>query len=312
MNLFEGLQSVSDIADRLEEKQAASQMDTMYPDLSTLQEEYNNFQTQPMLYPNMATITCSPYVEDNWGNAAGILSTFNEEITFPQRDDKIDPNKIYTSDIAALRSLAADHIRLKKIFEKRLSESLRDKDKFGLNENDILGMQALNQATSTITAINKEQIQIKKNIADIRLKQQQNRAQANNNGQSTNGENGQYVNSSMIGRQIMDDIFNMPTSPVDMPEYNAPQMDIDQAASILDSVVPVSENVQYETMHPTTYAVIDELGNPVGFETYDDTGNLIPSYPNPTSNIIDIDRDSMVAEDDLKRKFPVKYYNEHL
>ena len=43
-------------------------------------------------------------------------------------------------------------------------EGLTDRGKFGLNEADIMAMQALTSARSAITAINKEQIAIKKNI----------------------------------------------------------------------------------------------------------------------------------------------------
>ena len=311
MNLFEALQkSVEMCPDTNDSEQ---KLNDMYPDPQHWADAFANYQTQPQLYPNIGTLICSPYPEDNWGNVTGILSTFDEEVRFPQRDDKIDPNRIFTNDIAALRSLAADQIRVKKLFEKRLTESLKDKDKFGLNENDIMAMQALTAANNAVTSINKEQIQIKKNIADIRLKQQQQRAQQTNAG-ATNagGGNEGYTNSSMIGRQIMDDIFSTvgttvsTTSPVEYSD--AQQMDINQAASILDNLIPSNPtSTAYETLNPTTYAIIDQSGNPIGYETYDSNGNVIMDYDNPTTPIKEVDPTSMTAIDDCERQYPVKY-----
>jgi hypothetical protein len=313
MNLFEsmklGLETCPDI------DEADRKMNDMYPDPQQWADAFTQYQQQPQLYPNIGTLICSPYPEDNWGNVSGIMASFEEELRFPQKDDKIDPNRIYTSDIAALRSLAADQIRVKKLFEKRLTESLKDKDKYGLNENDIMAMQALTAANNAVTAINKEQIQIKKNIADIRLKQQQQRNAVGNGGNaSTGGDTGSgYTNSSMIGRQMMDSIFEsvgttVSSGPVNIEYDNARSMDIDQAASILDNLIPANpSSTAYENLNPTTYVVVDQTGSPLGYETYDDRVNIIEDYDNPTTSIKEVDPTSMTAVDDCERQYPVKY-----
>jgi hypothetical protein len=268
MNLFDSLNNACELTKDITTEREEQQIQQMYPDPTQWSEAYQAFKTAPSLFPNMATLICSPYPEDNWGDINGIVSTFDEECRLPRQDDHIDPNKIYTSDIASLRSLAADQIRITKLFEKKLTESLKEKDKFGLNEADIMAMQALTAARSAVTAINKEQIQIKKNIADIRLKQQQNKY----SGGSGNGGNGMdtstpgYTTSAQIGRQIMDDIFNMPGNVVEtnIPYDSQPTNDIDMAAHVLDDIVNVGNSIVHETMNPTTYAVMDQYGNHVG------------------------------------------------
>ncbi len=308
MNLFDSLNSACEITKDITAEREDQQLQQMYPDPTQWAESYQAFKTAPSLFPNMATLICSPYPEDNWGDINGIVSTFDEECRLPRQDDRIDPNKIYTSDIAALRALAADQIRVTKLFEKKLTESLKEKDKFGLNEADIMAMQALTAARSAVTAINKEQIQIKKNIADIRLKQQQNKysgASGGNGGMDTSMPG--YATSAQIGRQIMDDIFNMPGNVVDTSIPYEPQSsnDLDMASRVLDDIVGSGNGVIYETMNPTTYAVMDQYGNHIGFETHDGNGNLIEEYDNPTSRIKEFDRDAMQAIDEMERPFPV-------
>jgi hypothetical protein len=77
------------------------------------------------------------------------------------------------------------------------------------------------------------------------------------------------------------------------------------AAHVLDDIVNGGNSIVHETMNPTSYAVMDQYGNHVGFETYDGNGNIIEDYDNPTSRIKEFDRDSMQAIDEMERPFPV-------
>ena len=308
MNLFDGLNAACELTKDITAEREDQKLQQLYPDPQQWVESYQSFKSSPTLFPNMATLICSPYPEDKWGDVTGIVSTFDEECRLPRQDDRIDPNKIYTSDIASLRSLAADQIRITKLFEKKLTESLKEKDKFGLNEADIMAMQALTAARSAVTAINKEQIQIKKNIADIRLKQQQNKYNGNSNsGYGSDGSLAGYVTSEQIGRQIMDDIFSMPGTDVSVENipYEQQPGDLDRAAQLIDETVTIGSEVSYETRNPKTYAVMDQYGNHIGFETHDSEGNLIENYPNPTTRISEFDRDAMQAIDEFKKPYDV-------
>jgi hypothetical protein len=307
MNLFDGMMEASKMSEGYEATRQETQDNLMYPDPNQWVDAYNNFKMEPVLFPNVANVTVSPYPEDNWGDVSSIMMSMGvENLQFPQRDNKIDPNKIFTSDIAALRSLAADQMRVTKLFEKRLTESLRDKDKFGLNEADILAMQALTAARSAVTAINKEQIQIKKNIADIRLKQQQNRGMTDGGSPTTNNGESAYTNTNMIGRQIMDSLFDAVGTTVNTSTYSVEQSSLEQADAIIDQLVQTPTSTAFETLNPTTYAIVDESGNAYGYETYADNGQLIPEYDNPHAGIVSTDIVAGVAIDDVGRRYPIK------
>lgn len=266
------------------------------------EETYKSLSVSPVLY-NMDTYI-SPYPTNNWGNPSGILAMLNDESRLPAIDQKIDPNRIFNSDLAALRALASDQQKIVKLFDKRLTESLSEKGKVGLTEEEIEAMQALTAARSAITGISKEQANIKKSIAELRIKQQQNIAKAN----ALNGGDGsgQPMSSVTVGRSIMDSIFDTSGQNIS-GSYNAPTYS--DGNDLLGDVVNADTSInqmQYENMNPTTYVVLGDTDDDVEFATYADDGTLLPDYPNPTSIIEKIDRDAMIAIDDLMVSYPIR------
>ena len=94
MNLFEsmklGLETCPDI------DEADRKMNDMYPDPQQWADAFTQYQQQPQLYPNIGTLICSPYPEDNWGNVSGIMAWYND----PTRSihPTIDtPHRVYQS-----------------------------------------------------------------------------------------------------------------------------------------------------------------------------------------------------------------------
>ena len=57
----------------------------------------------------------------------------------------------------------------------------------------------------------------------------------------------------------------------------------------------------------TTFVVIGLEADDYKFATYTPDGILIPDYPNPTTRIIYVDREKMIATDELMMEYPVKY-----
>lgn len=270
--------------------------------------DLTGFRTRPVLYNIDGYI--SPYASNNWGGTSNIMKSLEDVSRLPPLSDKIDPNKIFTSDISALRSQASDQIKVTKMFEKRLMESLTDRGKVGLDENDIMAMQALTSARAAVTSIQKEQIAIKKNIADIRIKQQQNRGGGDSTGNGSAG--GSNLSNVDVGRSILDSIFDAPTVPVNA---NISVASVDQSASpdeasdLLDELIPASledASVRYEAVKPTTYVVVGDTSDDAEFVTYASSGEIIEDYPNPTTKIDHVDLESGVAIDDLCNQYPVK------
>lgn len=213
---------------------------------------------------------------DNWGGPTLFAQKLEEQYNTSNMVDKLDPNRIFNSDIAALNTQATDQIRINKIFENRLRESLTEKGKFGLTETDIMAMQALTSAKSAVVNIAKEKVAIKKSIADLRLKQ----LQQQNNGSSNvlTGPGGRSTQSATdIGRSIMDEIFNDPNGQrVPESAFNYDTISPDQAADLLDNTSNTTVDIytMNEHLQPKTIVKMDKDGN-THYETYSSSGERL-------------------------------------
>ena len=174
-------------------------------------------------------------------------------------------------------------------------------------------MQALTAARSAVTGINKEMISIKKNISELRLKQQQ--QQAVRQSSADPGVVPTTPGSMDLGHSSLDDIFKSAASiPVDLgnePTYDPNMMnaDIDRATGILDDVIGmqvVNKYTQHETENPTTVVLIGDSDDDVEYATYNDNGELLDDYPNPTTDITEINREAGYAKDALLRTYALR------
>lgn len=277
------------------------------PPVPNWQDDFSGIITKPVLYNMDGYI--SPYASNNWGGTSMIMKNLEDETHNPPLSNKVDPNKIFNSDISALRALAADQKKISKLFEKRLVESLTDRGKVGLNEEDIMAMQALTAANNAIASINKEQINIKKNIADLRIKQSQNRT-SGSAGDPSLGSRG--MSSVDVGRSILDSIFDVPSSNItnmSTPNVNYQTSSESDASMLIDSIIPSSESnpyIKYESSNPTTYVTVGDSDSDAEFMTYDSSGELISDYPNPTTKIVKIDREANIAVDECLVQYPLR------
>ena len=121
-----------------------------------------------------------PPVSAYFGSSVNAVELLEDPSLVPVIDRRVDPNKIFNSDVQSFKTLAADQFRMTKLFEKKLTESLTEKGKIGLTEDDITAMQALTSARAAIASINREQVAVKKTIAELKIKQQQQARDANN------------------------------------------------------------------------------------------------------------------------------------
>lgn len=257
----------------------------------------------------------SPY-EGHWNSSSMFMQNVEEIVAF-QPVNKIDPNKIYNSDIQALRALQQDQLKIVKLFETRLRESLNERGKMGLTEEDIEAMQAVTAARTAVANIQKEQINIKKNIADTRIKQYQLEQTDIKNKTGAVGANGAPTMGSAydIGKSIIDNIFESATlAPAAVqPAYSNPTesaaMDAEQAGNFLDSMMEIGDAnnpTRFETMKPTTYVKVGATDSEISYETYASDGTLIPDYPNPTARITQIDREAGIATDEFLVTYQLK------
>lgn len=279
------------------------------------EEEFKGIRLYPSLYNFDGFISSQPY--SNWGTASPIIAQMADDMRNIIEPNKVEPNKIFTAETQQLRKISADQLRIIKMFEKKFMEAMTEKGKFGITEEDVLAFNALVAARAQMTNNTKEQVAIKKSIAELKIKQQQAMKQAagNNNNNDSSG-NGLPLNTESIGRSVLDSIFSMDTSNQQVPQPNSndyTNISAVDANSILDSLISsaeVTSPIQYEALNPKTYVVIGDNDSDVEFQTYSSTGELIPDYPNPTSKITNIDKDTGKATDDLLVQYDIKYMDE--
>lgn len=272
---------------------------TVAEDGSVFLDRYAKFTERPKFNPNYDGYI-SPYANAHWGASSDIMQSLAAGLDMTPVRDRVDPNRVFTSSVASLRTLAADQIKAIRLFERKFFESLNDKGKFGLNEDDIAAMQALTGARNVLTAITKEQVGIQKSVAELKIKQQQAGGGSVDAGKSA----GRAASAFDVGRSIMDGIFDVSAPQQTQMNVNFPSMDSDEAATVLDEIVgdaaEVDVRLKYENQDPLTYVAIGDDDNDLEFVTYAKDGTEIPEYPTPTVESLNrstLDRTAMTIQD---------------
>ena len=300
-------ESLDSSAYGVEPQQTSNWTDEPYSP-NTFMERFHEFSAVPQYIPMDGFI--NPFVGGLWNTPTTTLDvTYNQEMFGPE---KIDPNRIFSSDIASLKTLAADQAKLIKVFERKAMEMYTDKGAYGLNEDAIAAMQAATSARSALLSIIKEQASIKKNITELRIKQQQTVA---GGGPAAAATPGRSASAFDVGRAIVDNIFNMPnpSSVPSPPLTQYPETSIDDASNMLENVVSVDEvpeTVKFEKDNPKIHVMIGDDPNDRKYVTLNGHNEVMPDYPPPKAAIKEVDLDSRVALDELENKYPVIYKSE--
>lgn len=231
----------------------------------------------------------SPYEGTGWGGNPLVMNNL-EKMFIAAAESKLDPARMFTSETTQFRQISSDQAKILRLFEAKLKESLTEKGKYGLNETDIEGLQALTAGKGVMIAAVKEQVAIKAKQAELKIKQQQ--AANNAAGLGSRGGNDGIDSSSPygFGRGFLDDIFKVPVpspSDVAVPGSIGDEVDPDAASSMLDDLVSADDNIKYESMGLSIKVLMDgEDINSARFVTTDATGNIVES---PPGSIPDID-----------------------
>lgn len=209
-----------------------------------------------------------------------------EDLSFvPVNDLRIDPNKIFNSDIQAMKNLAAEQYKLKKVFEKKFLEVMNDKNKYGLTEDDITAMQALTAANTSIGNYTKEIVNIKKVATELKIKAAQ-AAKENNMMNGGNMQSPQSRNPYDSARTLLDGIFDAAKDVSEMTignDFKAPEID----PETYNDVVDVGDNIRTEAMKAKTYAIVGENNKVTEFVTADGNGDIMSDVENPSVDDVD-------------------------
>lgn len=114
----------------------------------------------------------------------------------------------------------------------------------------------------------------------------------------------------------MDQIFDAPVVPVSAEapiNANYPTVDLDQAANVLNNIIDsgsVAAATTYESDEPTTYVLVGDSDSDTEFITLSSSGEVLSDYPNPSTKIESVDRESGTATDELMVSYPIKTRSE--
>lgn len=301
--------------------EALSRLNAMAPlkedcNPDTLQPVYRSSRAQmpqyfepknglPSLYTNPRYF--EPYSSMYFGSSVEAVNAVEDPSFIPVIDRRIDPNKIFSSDIQAAKTVTADQTKMKKLFEKRLQESLSEKGKVGLTEEDVLAMQALTAANNAIVSSINQQVNIKKTIADLRIKQQQQQSAAATAGQAAGSTGGKYGSSPMdIGRSMMDNVFAaankyaVPENTTTVVDYNAPTVD----PSVIDDILPTpGSNIEYESRDITPVVTVRGNRDETAEYAYTQGDKILDEAVERDASIVSIDREKHVAYDSMNQEY---------
>ena len=170
-----------------------------------------------------------------------------------------------------------------------------------------MALQALTAARNAITAIDKEQVNIRKNIADLKIKQQTAGTRAVSSAGTGESIDKNSMSSTDVGRSILDSIFETHGTVINTSaptEYTSTS--VDNAAALLDDIVSGPVSSEYESMGAKTYVVVGDNSNDASFATFDSNGSEIKDYPNVNAKITRVDLEAGIAEDEYLRTYPIK------
>jgi hypothetical protein len=251
----------------------------------------------------------SPYEGTNWGGNPLIINNL-ERLFEAATEAKLEPSKLFTSETAQLRTIGSDQYKILRLFESKLRESLTEKGKFGLNEMDIEGLQALTAGKGVMISAVKEQVAIKAKQAELRIKQQAAEA-----GSSRGTTGGDVIDSSSpyaYGRDFMNSLINTPIPDGIVSDVPATTggTSVEDAANLLDNMVGGSDIASYEARAIKTQVIVGDSDEDARYVALDSNNNVVSDYPLPSSPIVKIDREAKKAEDKIGRKYDIQFENE--
>lgn len=236
----------------------------------------------------------SPYEGTGWGGNPLVMNNL-EKMFMAAAESKLDPMRMFTSETTQLRTIGADQAKIIRLFENKLKESLTEKGKFGLNEMDVEGLQALTAGKNVLIATVKEQVAIQAKKAELKIKQQQ--AAASGGGISGRSNDGIDTSSPYgFGRSFIDNIFNTPipeSTTTNIPATIGTEATAETAASFIEGLT-VGDTITNEAAGYVLKVIIDgddDSSARFAMVDKDDNEVSLPDQSLPDSSNITVNRD---------------------
>ena len=214
-----------------------------------------------------------------------------------------DYNKEFETDAKLIRNLLVEQTKFTDALQRRYNAMAETKSSargVGKFTTDLIA--AVNQARTLSMQLVEKQVNLKKTIADLTMKEKK------EFGVKNNGEEDMGLYSSRFLKEMINergsinsmDNYDIPGDDSDIGDlFNAVMDNIDEEQSD-----EVDRYLKYERSNVTIYACIND-NDDAYFEARDENDNVIPDYPLPEMTKLNINRSTNVASDKYSTKYPI-------
>ncbi len=220
------------------------------------------------------------------------------------KDDLTDFNKEFEKEQLLIKNLLQDQNKFTNDLQRKydlMEVSKSSARGIGKFTTDLI--DSINQARSLSMQLIDKQVNIKKTIADLSMKEKKELGKGALDGEDMGLYSSRFLKemlsekaaiNSMGGSTVIDDV-----DPDDL--FN----DIDNMLG--ESDAEADKYLEYENRNVTIYACINKATDEKYFQAYDEDGNYIDDYPLPMMTKLNINYSTNVATDVYSKKYPIKW-----
>ena len=227
------------------------------------------------------------------------------------KNEPTDYKKEFETEAALLRNLMIDQSHFVESLQKEYDFLKSSKSSSrGINKNMTDLIANITSGRNLTTQLVKEQIALKKTIADLSMKERKELSGAIGG----DIDNLSDFGSSYLKRLLEERKQLLTGGSTEIGDYSVTEM-----ADILNDNLTIGENIEerpdevekyleYEDRNVTIYAYIDQNdAENYEFVALDEDGEEITDYPLPYKNKLSVNRSTNIATDTFGQKYPIRW-----
>lgn len=226
-----------------------------------------------------------------------------------KKSKEVDYNKEFETEAALYRNLLQDQTRFTDSLQKEYDAIKSSKSSSrGVTKTLTELIQQITQARSLSMQLVEKNVNVKKLIADLTLKQKKELGLSSDDIENM----GEFASTYL--KQMMDErknIINGSSDTAEIVEYDDESElsnFLDEQLGETDRTEAAQKQLEYENMQVKIYAVIyNDNAEDYDFIAYTEDGEEIPDYPVPVKTSLSINRSTGIATDTYGRKYFIKW-----
>lgn len=257
----------------------------------------DSFEDEPIQSRKSAKGIFEPYYAEN-GKKKKKKKKKEGELT--------DYNKEFETDAKLIRNLLVEQTKFTDALQRRYNTMAETKSSargVGKFTTDLIA--AVNQARTLSMQLVEKQVNLKKTIADLTMKEKKEFGQNDAAGEDMGLYSSRFLKEMINERGMINsmDGYDVPTDDSDISDlFDAVTESIGDDTNSEET----DKYLEYERSNVTIYACVND-NDDAYFEARDEDGNVISDYPLPDMTKLNINRSTNVASDKYSTKYPIIY-----